>query len=81
MTQVFDDAPLSWMYETVYTDSNSPLVFSGAYDIYYDIWVAQIWNARILFLFATFQASLPHCLGEYSISNGLVTYNYVADFF
>ncbi|KAN0110495.1 hypothetical protein V8E51_006882 [Hyaloscypha variabilis] len=44
MNQVFDDAPLSWMYETAYTDSNSPLVFSGAYDIYYDIWVAQIWN-------------------------------------
>ncbi|KAE9372344.1 hypothetical protein N431DRAFT_545029 [Stipitochalara longipes BDJ] len=42
--QIFNDAPISWMYETVYTDSSSPLVFSGTYDIYYDHWVAQIWN-------------------------------------
>jgi hypothetical protein len=31
MAQVFDNASPGWMYETVYTDVESPLVFGGYY--------------------------------------------------
>jgi hypothetical protein len=46
LVQIFNNAPPGWMYETVYTDSDCPLIFDGAYDIYYDHWVAQIWNGQ-----------------------------------
>jgi len=82
MAEVFDDASPGWMYETVYTDVESPLVFGGYFgtsslplffpilyllsisrdrdirpkktvltitcltDIYYDHWVAQVWNVK-----------------------------------
>lgn len=37
--------PLSgWLYETVHTDADPEIIWNGAYDIYYDQWVAQMWN-------------------------------------
>jgi len=59
MKQIFDDVPASWLYETVHTDSSCSLVYSGAYDIYYDHWIAQVWNVKNLFLFVISQVSFP----------------------
>ena len=42
--QVFRDSPPGWMYERVYTNIDCPLVFGRNYHIYFDYWVAQIWN-------------------------------------
>lgn len=34
-----------WAYETVYTDEACDFVWNGQYHVYYDYWIAQIWNA------------------------------------
>lgn len=33
-----------WSYETVYTDEACDFVWNGQYHVYYDYWIAQIWN-------------------------------------
>jgi hypothetical protein len=33
-----------WTYESVYTDEVCDYVWKGRYHVYYDYWVAQIWN-------------------------------------
>ncbi|KAH8801680.1 hypothetical protein F5884DRAFT_524046 [Xylogone sp. PMI_703] len=42
---VFKDVEREWFYETVYTDTDPEVIYNGRYDIYYDYWVAQIWNS------------------------------------
>ena len=44
LTQIFSDVPSGWLYETVYTPNDPDIVFDGYYDIYYDHWIAQMWN-------------------------------------
>ncbi|KAI9648508.1 hypothetical protein NHQ30_003143 [Ciborinia camelliae] len=41
----FTNIPKGWEYITVHTEDDSDVVFDGYYHIYYDHWVAQIWNA------------------------------------
>lgn len=52
LMRIFSNVPPDWLYETVYTDNDPESVWNGCYDIYYDHWVAQIWNgmraARIM---------------------------------
>lgn len=38
------DVPDDWAYETVYTDQIPEVAWNGRYHIYYDYWVAQVWN-------------------------------------
>ncbi|TVY94371.1 hypothetical protein LAWI1_G000600 [Lachnellula willkommii] len=39
------NVPDGWEFETVYTDVDSDFVYNGRYDVYYDYWIAQMWNA------------------------------------
>jgi len=39
------NVPLGWEFETIYTDVDSDFVYKGRYHVYYDHWVAQMWNA------------------------------------
>ncbi|KAF4636801.1 hypothetical protein G7Y89_g1296 [Cudoniella acicularis] len=52
LMQLFSNVPPDWLYESVYTDSSPEVVYNGRYDIYYDYFIAQIWNgmrcARIM---------------------------------
>jgi Fungal specific transcription factor domain len=41
---IFADAPPGWEYKTIYTDADPEHLFNGCYHIYFDSWVAQIWN-------------------------------------
>jgi hypothetical protein len=41
----FNHVPAGWDYKTVYTDQDPEIVYDGHYHIYYDHWIAQIWNA------------------------------------
>lgn len=41
---VFMNPPLSWRYETRYNNSDKEHIWNGCYHVYYDYWVAQIWN-------------------------------------
>ncbi|KAM3084481.1 hypothetical protein ACMFMG_001412 [Clarireedia jacksonii] len=47
IVEVFSNVPPGWEYETVEIDKNiAPhIVFDGKYDIYYDYWIAQLWNS------------------------------------
>jgi hypothetical protein len=45
LAQIFTDIPPGWAYEPVFTDTECEFVFGGSCDIYYDHWVAQMWNA------------------------------------
>ncbi|KAF8852291.1 hypothetical protein BDZ45DRAFT_659452 [Acephala macrosclerotiorum] len=45
LIESFTDAPNDWLYETVFTDTDCEVVFGGSYDIYYDHWISQMWNA------------------------------------
>jgi hypothetical protein len=45
LLELFSDVPPGWEYETVYTDADPDVVFNGRYHVYYDYWVAQLWNA------------------------------------
>lgn len=44
LAEVFTKAPREWTYETVYTNEDPEVIYNGRYDIYYDYWVAQVWN-------------------------------------
>ncbi|KAF7871559.1 hypothetical protein EAF04_003666 [Stromatinia cepivora] len=41
----FTKVPKGWEYATIQTKDDPHIVFDGYYHIYYDHWVAQIWNA------------------------------------
>lgn len=41
----FTNVPKGWEYVIVRTEDDPDIVFDGYYHIYYDHWVAQIWNA------------------------------------
>lgn len=41
----FNPPPKGWDYHTVYTDLDPDVVWNGQYHVYYDYWVAQIWNS------------------------------------
>ncbi|PQE05572.1 hypothetical protein CJF30_00007731 [Rutstroemia sp. NJR-2017a BBW] len=47
VVEAFYNVPPGWEYETVEIDKNiAPhIVYDGKYDIYYDYWVAQLWNS------------------------------------
>jgi hypothetical protein len=45
LLELFSDVPPGWEYETVFTDADPDVVFNGRYHVYYDYWVAQLWNA------------------------------------
>ncbi|KAE8444870.1 hypothetical protein EG329_014118 [Mollisiaceae sp. DMI_Dod_QoI] len=45
LVRSFTDVPNGWLYESAFTDPNCEIVFDGSYDIYYDHWIAQMWNA------------------------------------
>jgi hypothetical protein len=45
LMHIFANVPQGWRYETVYTDTKNKIVWNGCYDIYYDAWISQIWNA------------------------------------
>lgn len=42
---IFTNPPLSWRYETRYSNMDAEHVWNGSYHVYYDYWVAQLWNA------------------------------------
>ena len=37
--------PVGWEYESVYTEEKFDVVYKGRYDVYFDYWIAQVWNA------------------------------------
>jgi len=41
----FANAPSRWGYETVFTGRDSDIIYDGRYHIYYDYYIARIWNA------------------------------------
>ncbi|KAF7915516.1 uncharacterized protein EAE98_011119 [Botrytis deweyae] len=47
LQQIFANVPPGWEVETVQAGENEApeIVFKGSYDIYYDYWIAQIWNS------------------------------------
>ncbi|KAF7853332.1 uncharacterized protein EAF02_011986 [Botrytis sinoallii] len=47
LQQIFANVPLGWEVETVQAGENEApeIVFKGSYEIYYDYWIAQIWNS------------------------------------
>ncbi|KUJ22130.1 uncharacterized protein LY89DRAFT_778446 [Mollisia scopiformis] len=45
LVRCFIDVPHGWMYETVFTETDCEVVFDGSYDVYFDHWTAQLWNA------------------------------------
>jgi hypothetical protein len=45
LLEFFVNIPSGWGYETVFADIDSDIIFNGRYHIYYDYWIAQIWNA------------------------------------
>ncbi|TGO28319.1 hypothetical protein BPAE_0029g00480 [Botrytis paeoniae] len=47
LQQIFANVPPGWEVETVQAEENEApeIVFKGSYDIYYDYWIAQIWNS------------------------------------
>ncbi|CZR57327.1 related to negative acting factor [Phialocephala subalpina] len=45
LAKSFTDVPPEWLYETVFTETDCEAVLSGSYDIYYDHWISQMWNA------------------------------------
>ena len=42
---IVTDVPPGWEFETVFTDVESDFVYNGRYDIYWDYWMASMWNA------------------------------------
>lgn len=45
LLELFSVVPPGWEYETIFTDAADPdLVYNGCYHVYYDHWVAQLWN-------------------------------------
>jgi hypothetical protein len=40
----FANLPQGWEYQTIYTDADAEHVFNGCYHVYFDPWVAQVWN-------------------------------------
>ncbi|KAB8304747.1 hypothetical protein EYC80_004101 [Monilinia laxa] len=72
------NVPKGWEYTTVHTEHDPDIAFDGYYHLYYDHWVAQIWNAirqlRILLnetirevLLKDFSSPIPCLLGpEYA---------------
>ena len=45
LLKISSDPPPGWAFETIYTDTNTDIVYNGQYHLYYDYWMAQIWNA------------------------------------
>jgi hypothetical protein len=44
LRNVFSNLPPDWGYEIIHTDADSDQVYKGCYHVYYDYWIAQIWN-------------------------------------
>lgn len=42
---IVTNVPDGWEFKTVFTDVDSDFVYNGRYDVYYDYWIAQMWNA------------------------------------
>ncbi|KAE8452509.1 hypothetical protein EG329_000412 [Mollisiaceae sp. DMI_Dod_QoI] len=39
------NVPPGWEYQTIITDEDSDVAFNGRYHVYFDYWIAMIWNA------------------------------------
>ncbi|RDW74132.1 hypothetical protein BP5796_07574 [Coleophoma crateriformis] len=44
LLDIFERTPEGWHYTTIYTDSDPEVVWNGKYHLYYDYWIANIWN-------------------------------------
>ena len=42
--EIFDDIPPGWRYQTIFADEDSGFIYNRRYHIYYDYWIAQMWN-------------------------------------
>jgi hypothetical protein len=42
--QIFNEVPPGWEYQTVDIDTDSDFVYNRRYHIYFDFWIAQMWN-------------------------------------
>ncbi|EPE32230.1 Zn2/Cys6 DNA-binding protein [Glarea lozoyensis ATCC 20868] len=40
-----DNVPADWTYDIIHTDVESDIIYNGTYHIYYNSWVAHMWNA------------------------------------
>ncbi|KAL2068906.1 hypothetical protein VTL71DRAFT_15244 [Oculimacula yallundae] len=45
LLNISSNPPPGWAFEVIYTDACTDIVYNGQYHLYYDFWVAQIWNA------------------------------------
>ncbi|KAH7336400.1 hypothetical protein BKA65DRAFT_33436 [Rhexocercosporidium sp. MPI-PUGE-AT-0058] len=45
LLSISSNPPPGWAFEVIYTDTYSDIVYNGQYHLYYDYWMAQIWNA------------------------------------
>jgi hypothetical protein len=78
LLELFANIPPGWEYDTIYTEADADVVFNRIYHVYYDYWIAQLWNAmravRILLneqirevLLEGLSSKPPVCLGpEYT---------------
>ena len=49
LRDAFENPCDGWEYETIFTEDEPELVYKGAYHIYHDGWVSQIWNGMRCF--------------------------------
>lgn len=81
LVQVFASVDPEWLYETVYTDTNPEIIYNRRYDIYYDYWIAQIWNGMRLSRIMLNEAVRVHLLkGFTSTPPRFTTQEYTAQF-
>jgi len=45
LLNISENTPKGWEIETIFTDEICDLVWNGRYHVYYDYWIAQMWNA------------------------------------
>jgi hypothetical protein len=42
--EIFNNVPDGWKYQTILNDEDMDYVYKRRYHIYYDYWIAQLWN-------------------------------------
>jgi hypothetical protein len=42
--EIFNEVPTGWRYQTVFVDTDFDFIFKRRYHLYYDYWIAQMWN-------------------------------------
>lgn len=71
--QIFANAPPEWRYESVYTNTNTDLLYDGYYDIYHDSVMARNWNAMRTVRIILNQVIRSHLLEGFSTHPALYT--------